>query len=152
MLLKSNVVTPPVGYGSVGVHNILMVRLQTDLWGRNAKRYSPVPNILVSLKDEPYSECEEHGQGINWIDSCVVVVVCGSEEESMNGVPDSRENRIHFLAACSWSVARRTVTRFNQARRLGRKAVSNDFHVLAAPHKGRYKTRTESMVDAYTIQ
>ena len=102
MLWMSNAVTQPVGYefGRSSQHEL---RLQTDLWDRNAKRYSPVPNILVPLEHEPYPECEEHGKGINWVDSCVVVVVCRSEEESMNGIPDSRQNRIHF---CSWSVAR----------------------------------------------
>jgi hypothetical protein len=88
------------------------LKRKTDVWERDVEGYSPVPNVLVPLEHEPYPEREEHGQGINRVDSSVVVVVCGREEESVDGIPDSRQNRIHFFGSCS--VARRAVTRFNQ--------------------------------------
>lgn len=75
------------------------LRTGTHLWDRNAERYGPIPNILVPLEDKPYPEREERGERVNRIDSLVVVVFCSREEEGMYGVPDSRQNRIHFLAA-----------------------------------------------------
>ena len=72
---------------------------ETHLWDRNTERYGSVPNILVSLEDKPYPEREEDGKRVNRIHPCVVVVVCRREEESMHRIPDSRQNRIHFLAA-----------------------------------------------------
>lgn len=88
-----------VGFGLGSQHTFRTLRRKTHLWDGDAERHSPIPDILVPLEDEPYPECEEDGQGVNRIDPYVVVVVCGCEEESMYGIPDSRQNRIHFLVA-----------------------------------------------------